>query len=188
MTATPRYYTGRVRKAAQDAEMYVASMDDPTRFGEVFHRLSFGEAISRKLLTDYQVAIVGVDNATYREWVEKGTLVMREGKATDARTLASQIGLAKAMRKYDLCRDEVVAQLGYEHLRRHDLRHTGLTWFADAGVPLHRLQRIAGHSDPRITQRYLHPDLAALRDDGDRLTRHLRGDAGPGLAPNLRVI
>ncbi|MEV0029598.1 tyrosine-type recombinase/integrase [Nocardia sp. NPDC050793] len=39
--------------------------------------------------------------------------------------------------------DEVVARLGFEHLRRHDLRHTGLTWFADAGVPLHRLQRIA---------------------------------------------
>lgn len=47
--------------------------------------------------------------------------------------------------------DVVVAQLGFEHLRRHDLRHTGLTWFADAGVPLHRLQQIAGHTDPRIT-------------------------------------
>ncbi|MFI9536792.1 Helicase associated domain protein [Nocardia fusca] len=104
MTATPRYYTGRVRKSADDAEMDVASMDDPTRFGNVFHRLSFGESISRKLLTDYQVAIIGVDNATYRAWVETGTLVMRDGKATDARTLASQIGLAKAMRKYDLRR------------------------------------------------------------------------------------
>ena len=29
--------------------------------------------------------------------------------------------------------DEVVTQLGYEHLRRHDLRHTGLTWIPDAG-------------------------------------------------------
>ncbi|MEU6189654.1 Helicase associated domain protein [Nocardia sp. NPDC047038] len=104
MTATPRYYTGRVRKAAQDAEMEVASMDDPTRFGEVFHRLNFGEAISRKLLTDYQVAIVGVDDTTYREWAEKGALVIREGKATNARILASQIGLAKAMHKYDLRR------------------------------------------------------------------------------------
>ncbi|MFD4433238.1 hypothetical protein [Nocardia sp. NPDC058497] len=36
--------------------------------------------------------------------------------------------------------DEVVTRLGFEHLRRHDHRHTGLTWFADAGVPLHRLQ------------------------------------------------
>ncbi|MFE9581582.1 tyrosine-type recombinase/integrase [Nocardia sp. NPDC006044] len=68
---------------------------------------------------------------------------------------------------------DVVAALGYEHLRRHDLRHTGLTWFADAGVPLHRLQQIAGHTDPRITRRYLHPDIAALQNDGDLLSRFL---------------
>ncbi|MGV7633065.1 Helicase associated domain protein [Mycobacterium kansasii] len=104
MTATPRYYTGRVLKAAQDEDLEVATMNDPAKFGTVFHRLAFGEAIRRKLLTDYQVAVVGVDDATYREWAEKGTLVKRDGKPTDARILASQIGLAKAMRKYDLCR------------------------------------------------------------------------------------
>lgn len=84
--------------------------------------------------------------------------------------------------------DEVVQRLGYEQLRRHDLRHTGLTWFADAGVPLHRLQRIAGHTDPRITQRYLHPDIEAIRSDGDKLSRHLRGDIGPKIGPNLRAV
>ncbi|MEV0029560.1 site-specific integrase [Nocardia sp. NPDC050793] len=84
--------------------------------------------------------------------------------------------------------DEVVTELGYEHLRRHDLRHTGLTWFADSGVPLHRLQRIAGHTDPRITQRYLHPDVDGLRDDGEKLSQHLRGASGPKLAPSLRAI
>ena len=104
MTATPRYYTGRVLKAAQDEDLEVATMDDAAKFGTVFHRLTFGEAIHRELLTDYQVAVVGVDDATYREWAEKGTLVKRDGKPTDARTLASQIGLAKAMRKYDLRR------------------------------------------------------------------------------------
>ena len=105
MTATPRYFTGRVLKAAQDADLEVASMDDASKFGTVFHRLTFGEAIKRDLLTDYQVAVVGVDNDTYREWAEKGTLVTRDGKKiTDARTLAGQIGLAKAMRKYDLHR------------------------------------------------------------------------------------
>jgi superfamily II DNA or RNA helicase len=104
MTATPRYYTGRVVEAAQESEMEVASMDDPAKFGEMFHRLSFGEAIRRGLLTDYQVAIVGVDDTTYREWATRGVLVRRDDKTTDARTLASQIGLAKAMRKYDLHR------------------------------------------------------------------------------------
>ena len=79
MTATPRYFTGRVLKAAQDADLEVASMDDETKFGTVFHRLTFGEAIKRDLLTDYQVAVVGVDDATYKEWAEKGTLVTRDG-------------------------------------------------------------------------------------------------------------
>ncbi|MEU2828701.1 site-specific integrase [Streptomyces lavendulae] len=47
--------------------------------------------------------------------------------------------------------DDVVAELGFEHLRRHDLRHTGLTWFADAGVPLHVLRKIAGHGSLTTT-------------------------------------
>ncbi|MDA0251679.1 MAG: Helicase associated domain protein [Actinomycetota bacterium] len=105
MTATPRYFTGRVLKAAQEADFEVASMDDQEKFGSVFHRLSFGEAIERDLLTDYQVVIVGVDDATYRQWAEKGALVTRDGKTIDnAATLAGQIGLAKTMRKYDLRR------------------------------------------------------------------------------------
>lgn len=105
MTATPRYFTGRVVKAAEDAEFEYASMDDEAKFGKVFHRLSFSEAIERQLLTDYQVAIVGVDDLTYLRWAKKGVLVSRDGvEVTDAGTLAGQIGLAKAMRKYELRR------------------------------------------------------------------------------------
>lgn len=105
MTATPRYFTGRVLKAAQDNDFEIASMDDEAKFGMVLHRLSFGEAIERDLLTDYQVVVVGVDDATYREWAEKGALVTRDGKEIlSAATLAGQIGLAKAMRRYDLRR------------------------------------------------------------------------------------
>ncbi len=83
---------------------------------------------------------------------------------------------------------EVVAKLGYEHLRRHDLGHTGLTWFADAGVPLHRLHQIAGHTDPWITQRYLHPDIEALQNDGNLLTVHLRAPQRSPNGPQLRVV
>jgi Helicase associated domain/Helicase conserved C-terminal domain len=46
-----------------------------------------------------------VDDQTYRTYAEQGELVTRDGKKiTDARTLASQIGLAKTMRKYGLRR------------------------------------------------------------------------------------
>ncbi|MBL7497773.1 tyrosine-type recombinase/integrase [Frankia sp. CNm7] len=78
--------------------------------------------------------------------------------------------------------DEVVVSLGYEHLRRHDLRHTGLTWMADAGVKVHVLQKIAGHGAITTTQRYLHPDMRSIKEAGDALTRHLRAprsQAGP---------
>ena len=105
MTATPRYFTGRVVKEAKEADFEVASMDDEAAFGPVFHRLGFAEAIQRDLLTDYQVAVVGVDDATYRDWAERGRFVTMDGtEVTDARTLAGQIGLAKAMRRYDLHR------------------------------------------------------------------------------------
>ena len=105
MTATPRYFTGRVVREAQAADFEVASMDNEAAFGSVFYRLTFGEAIERDLLTDYRVAVVGVDDATYRDWAERGRFVTIDGKdVTDARALAGQIGLAKAMWRYDLHR------------------------------------------------------------------------------------
>ena len=38
----------------------IASMDDATRFGPEFHRLGFGEAVERGLLTDYKVLVLAV--------------------------------------------------------------------------------------------------------------------------------
>ncbi|MEU1949025.1 tyrosine-type recombinase/integrase [Streptomyces sp. NPDC020125] len=58
--------------------------------------------------------------------------------------------------------DEVVTSLGLEHLRRHDLRHTGLTWMAGAGIPLHVLRVSVGHGSLMTTQRYLHLDLRTI--------------------------
>jgi integrase len=69
--------------------------------------------------------------------------------------------------------DEVVTALGYGYLRRHDLRHTGLTWMADAGVPVHVLRKIAGHGSLATTQRYLHPDHRAISDADVALSAYL---------------
>jgi len=80
--------------------------------------------------------------------------------------------------------DDVVTELGYEHLKRHGLRHTGLTWMADAGVPLHSLRKIAGHGTLTTTQRYLHPDRQSLTNAGELLSRHLWSPNGP----QLRVV
>lgn len=66
-----------------------------------------------------------------------------------------------------------------DKLRRHDLRHTGLTWLADAGVLVHVLQKIAGHGQITTTQRYLHPNRRAISDAGTALSVHLTGQKSP---------
>ena len=65
--------------------------------------------------------------------------------------------------------------MGFDRLRRHDLRHTGLTWMADAGVPVHLLRKIAGHGSLSTTQRYLHPSHDAVLGAGELLTTYLHG-------------
>ncbi|GAA2582147.1 site-specific integrase [Actinomadura fulvescens] len=83
--------------------------------------------------------------------------------------------------------DEVVQRLGYEYLRWHDLRHTGLTWMADAGVPVHVLRKIAGHGSLSTTQRYLHPDAKSITAAGEALSLHLSVRRSPD-GPRLRLV
>jgi superfamily II DNA or RNA helicase len=105
MTATPRFFTHRVRQRAHGAGVEVSSMDDVAIFGAEFHRLSFAQAIRRGLLTDYQVAVVCIDDAEYQQWVRDArSVLLSDSAVTDAATLAAQIGLAKALRRYDLRR------------------------------------------------------------------------------------
>ncbi|GLJ61656.1 hypothetical protein GCM10017576_17860 [Microbacterium barkeri] len=54
--------------------------------------------------------------------------------------------------------DQIVKDLGLPDLTRHGLRHTGATWMADAGMPIHALQDILGLASVEPTRGYLHPD------------------------------
>ncbi|GAA3851701.1 site-specific integrase [Streptomyces sedi] len=76
----------------------------------------------------------------------------------------------------------MVVALGYEHLRRHDLRHTGLTWMADAGVAVHVARQIAGHRSLATTQRYPRPSNDSILQVGEALNSHLMGNR-PGALP-----
>jgi integrase len=82
--------------------------------------------------------------------------------------------------------DTLVTELGLTGLVRHGLRHTALTWMADAGVELHILQRVAGHQDPAVTSRYLHPDTQAMLDAGTAFSAWW-SETGPE-RPSLGVV
>jgi predicted helicase len=105
MTATPRYFTERLRREAESENFGVASMDDEASFGSVFHRLSFSEAITRDLLSDYQVVVVGIDDEACKRMVDQRQLVTFLGPTVlDAQALASRLAVGKAMREWDLRR------------------------------------------------------------------------------------
>ncbi len=104
-TATPRTYSSTMQKAAEDRGVEVVGMDNAGLFGEVLYALPFGKAIARKLLTDYRVVIIGVDDPTIAQWIANRELVTTgTGIETDSESLAAQIGLLKAIKDYDLKR------------------------------------------------------------------------------------
>ena len=104
-TATPRYFGKAIKDAAKAKDLAVIGMDDEEVFGPVVHKLTFGEAIQRDLLTDYQVVIVGVDEPMVKLWIDEQEIVATgPDEHTDARTLAAKIGLIKAIKDYDLKR------------------------------------------------------------------------------------
>ncbi|TFC06547.1 type ISP restriction/modification enzyme [Cryobacterium sp. MDB2-33-2] len=63
MTATPRIFNDAIKDAAREKDAVLCSMDDVELYGPVFYRIGFGEAVTRKLLTDYKVLVLGVDEA-----------------------------------------------------------------------------------------------------------------------------
>jgi hypothetical protein len=104
MTATPKVFSDHVKQKTQEYDYELVSMDDPEKFGSTFHRLSFSEAIRQNLLTDYRVLISVMNNEMYCEYAQRGRFVSIGDFVTDARTLASQILIAKAIKKLDLRR------------------------------------------------------------------------------------
>src|SRR5690625_2411533 len=61
MTATPRIFDESAQTKAEEHSAELASMDDEDLYGPEFHRLSFGAAVERGLLTDYKVLVLTVD-------------------------------------------------------------------------------------------------------------------------------
>jgi integrase len=111
-----------------------------------------------------------------------------DGRDTDARLVTGPMGgvITTATLRDATNWDQIVADLGLQGLVRHGLRHTALTWMADAGVELHMLQRVAGHQDPAVTSRYLHPDNRALQEAGEAFSRWW-SQTGPK-SPRLTVV
>jgi predicted helicase len=61
MTATPKIYADSMVSKANQEDAEVFSMDNEALYGAEFHRLGFGEAVEKGLLSDYKVMVLGVE-------------------------------------------------------------------------------------------------------------------------------
>lgn len=97
MTATPKVFGESVKSKAKDAAVELASMDDEAVFGPEFHRLGFGEAVQRDLLTDYRVLVLAVSqDAVSAEFQQQFADDNNELSLDDAARIA---GIYKALAK-----------------------------------------------------------------------------------------
>ena len=97
MTATPRIFGESVKSKAKDSAVELASMDDEAVFGPEFHRLGFGEAVERDLLTDYRVLVLAVSqDAVSAEFQQQFADDNNELSLDDAARIA---GIYKALAK-----------------------------------------------------------------------------------------
>jgi len=69
-------------------------------------------------------------------------------------------------KEFEAAREE----LGLEHIRFHDLRHTYASFLAQAGANLHLIGEAMGHSRPAMTARYAHLLRENLKDVTDKFS------------------
>lgn len=103
MTATPRLYNENSKEKAKEADAYLCSMDDEAMYGPEVYRIGFGEAVDKKLLSDYKVLVLTLKESQIPEALQKAIADRsREINTDDASKL---IGCINALSKRMLVDD-----------------------------------------------------------------------------------
>ena len=88
MTATPRIYGETAKRKGAEEDYTIASMDDESIYGPTAYQIKFGEAVEKKLLTDYKVVVLTVQEDALGQ-----RLFAVDDEGVDARSLdPSDIG------------------------------------------------------------------------------------------------
>ena len=97
MTATPRIYSD---DAKQTEKVTLCSMDDKSLYGEELYVISFSEAVSRKLLVDYKVIVLAVEEAHVNRRLQ--SLLKDADNSLKVDDAAKIVGCWKALSKQGL--------------------------------------------------------------------------------------
>lgn len=97
MTATPRLYTDAMKDKAQQNDAVLCSMDDKSMYGDEIYRIGFGEAVDKKLLTDYKVLILAVGDKDITPALRKA--LTNEDGTIETDDAAKFVGCVNALSK-----------------------------------------------------------------------------------------
>ncbi len=100
MTATPRIYGDVSKSKAEQGDFTLCSMDDPALYGEEWYVLGFSEAVSKKLLVDYKVIVLAIDEAHVSRRLQR--MLADEQKQLRIDDAAKIVGCWKALSKSGL--------------------------------------------------------------------------------------
>lgn len=74
---------------------------------------------------------------------------------------------------------------GLPHLRLHDLRHQFASFLVNAGHTIYEVQKILGHSDTKVTERYAHLSLKTLEKAANSASVAMRGAGQAIVVPEV---
>lgn len=108
MTATPRLYDVETQSKAARNDVELWSMDNEKHFGKEIHRIGFGEAVEKGLLTDYKVIILTLNDKDVPPAVQKMIATGESEVKTD--DLTKLIGSVNALSKQFLGNEAIKAE------------------------------------------------------------------------------
>lgn len=98
LTATERLVRPKLSQDMDKAGIMAFSMDNKEIYGEVFHRLTFGEAIKKKIISDYRIVFTGITSKQLHDVIQKNFYVKTDvGGIETVQNLYKTILLKKAV-------------------------------------------------------------------------------------------
>ncbi len=172
LTATPRVHTVAPKASYTGGETLLMSMDDENVYGPQVYTLSVAEAVERAILSQYQVAVIGVSDAELSSAAQVLDTIMVDGHELKADHVASIIALSKAARSNGL--HSVIAYFNSKAASRAFVKafqivHAARSMLLAGGTAEH----IDG--DMKLADRAASLSrLAAVHDDGFHLVSNAR--------------
>lgn len=99
-TASPKVFKDDLLDIVEsDDDVFAFDMNDESQYGKIVYEMTLGEAIEKKLLCDYRIIAVGVDDDEIAEHLNKRTYVAKGVSADEA---AASVAISEIFKKIDI--------------------------------------------------------------------------------------